>query len=175
MHAFPNDAQPELPHLALISLAPLSTIPLVRIHSECCTGDVFSSLRCDCGEQLDTSMELIGQQGGIILYLRQEGRGIGLIDKLRAYKMQEEGLDTVEANEKLGHAADGRNYQVAADILRYLGIQRIQLITNNPAKMEAISSAGIEVSGRIPLIIPPRQENARYMQIKKSKLGHLFD
>jgi 3,4-dihydroxy 2-butanone 4-phosphate synthase/GTP cyclohydrolase II len=175
MHAFPNDSQPENPHLAMISTNPLPEIPLVRIHSECCTGDVFSSMRCDCGEQLQQAMELIGRQGGILIYLRQEGRGIGLLDKLRAYKMQEEGLDTVEANEKLGHPADGRKYQIAADILISLRIQHIHLLTNNPAKIEAMSAAGIEVTSRIPLITPTHEDNARYMQIKKSKLGHLLD
>lgn len=175
MHAFPNETHPNLPHLALISSTPLPSVPLVRIHSECCTGDVFSSLRCDCGQQLEQAMELIGKQGGILIYLRQEGRGIGLVDKLRAYNLQEEGLDTVEANERLGHKADGRNYQVATDILRYLAIQQIHLLTNNPAKILAMSDGGIEVLSRIPLMIPIREENARYMYIKKSKLGHLFD
>ena len=175
MHAFPNEAHPNFPNLAVISSATLPSVPLVRLHSECCTGDVFSSLRCDCGEQLEQAMELIGKHGGILIYLRQEGRGIGLVDKLRAYKMQEEGLDTVEANEKLGHKADDRNYQVAVDILRYLSIQQIHLLTNNPAKIQAMSDGGIEVLSRVPLIIPIRDENARYMFIKKSKLGHLFD
>ena len=176
MHAFRNVRQPEQPHLALISCqSALTSQPLVRIHSECCTGDVFSSLRCDCGEQLEYALSKIGHEGGIFLYLRQEGRGIGLLDKLRSYQLQDEGLDTVEANISMGYSADDRNYQIAAEILSYFGVREIQLLTNNPDKINSLNNLGITVLSRVPIIIPERNENRFYMQTKKSKLGHILD
>ena len=148
---------------------------LVRVHSECLTGDVFGSQRCDCGEQLAAALRLIGQAGrGVVIYLRQEGRGIGLLNKLRAYHLQDQGLDTVEANLELGFPADLRNYREAALILRDLGIQRLRLLTNNPRKVEALSNCGFEIVERIPLEIPPNEHNRRYLETKRDKLGHLL-
>ncbi len=148
---------------------------LVRIHSECLTGDVFGSLRCDCGEQLDEALRLIGAAGfGVLIYLRQEGRGIGLENKIMAYHLQERGLDTVDANLALGFGADLREYSVAASILRDLGIRRIRLLTNNPAKLDDLEEAGIEVVERVPLIIQSNPHNARYLRTKKERLGHLL-
>jgi 3,4-dihydroxy 2-butanone 4-phosphate synthase/GTP cyclohydrolase II len=148
---------------------------LVRIHSECLTGDVFGSLRCDCGEQLEEALKLVGSAGcGVVIYLRQEGRGIGLENKILAYHLQERGLDTVEANLALGFPADLREYSVAASILRELGIRKIRLITNNPAKLDDLEEAGIEVVERVPLIIKSNPHNARYLQTKKHRLGHLL-
>jgi len=148
---------------------------LVRIHSECLTGDVFGSLRCDCGEQLEEALKLVGSAGcGVVIYLRQEGRGIGLENKILAYHLQERGLDTVEANLALGFPADLREYSVAASILRELGIRKIRLITNNPAKLDDLEEAGIEVVERVPLIVKSNPHNARYLQTKKHRLGHLL-
>lgn len=148
-------------------------IPLVRLHSECLTGDVFHSMRCDCGEQLDKSIKLIEAEGlGVILYLRQEGRGIGLINKLKAYELQQGGLDTVEANHKLGFAPDLREYLFAAKILQDLGIKKIRLITNNPEKITELESYGIEVIQVIKQVSTVYPENKKYLEIKASKLGH---
>lgn len=148
-------------------------IPLVRLHSECLTGDVFHSIRCDCGEQLDKSIKLIEDEGlGVILYLRQEGRGIGLINKLKAYELQQNGLDTIEANHKLGFATDLREYLFAAKILQDLGIKKIRLITNNPEKIAELESYGIEVVAVIPQVSTIYHENKKYLEIKASKLGH---
>jgi 3,4-dihydroxy 2-butanone 4-phosphate synthase/GTP cyclohydrolase II len=149
---------------------------LIRLHSECLTGDVLGSIRCDCGEQLAQSMEMIAKEGrGILLYLRQEGRGIGLRDKLRAYNLQDEGLDTVDANLALGHQADDRNYDVAALILKDLGVSRISLLTNNPNKIEELLRLGIEVTERIPLQGEVNPENARYLLTKAARMHHLLD
>ncbi|MBI5073214.1 GTP cyclohydrolase II, partial [Candidatus Woesearchaeota archaeon] len=142
----------------------------------CLTSDVFASQRCDCGDQLATALELIEKEGnGILLYLRQEGRGIGLLSKLQAYHLQEKGFDTVEANEMLGYPADSRDYAVAASILCDLEIASIRLLTNNPKKINALSHAGIVIRERIPLELPSGPHNKLYMQTKKEKLGHLFD
>jgi GTP cyclohydrolase II len=148
---------------------------LVRAHSECLTGDVFGSSRCDCGEQLDDSMRFLQEQErGVLLYLRQEGRGIGLTNKISAYALQERGLDTVEANLALGLPEDGRDYRVAAEMLLDLGVRRARLLTNNPAKIEGLERHGVEVVERVPLGISPNASNVRYLQTKKEKMGHLF-
>jgi len=150
--------------------------PLVRIHSECLTGDVFHSLRCDCRSQLELSLELIAGEGrGLIVYEHQEGRGIGLLNKLRAYELQDAGADTVEANEQLGFEADLRGYQMPAEILLYLGVRRVRLLSNNPEKIAALENAGIEVVERVPCIVEAHTSNTGYLQTKKEKMGHLLD
>ncbi len=147
----------------------------VRVHSECFTGDVLGSLRCDCGEQLDRAMQMVAQAGqGVILYLRQEGRGIGLPDKLRAYNLQDEGLDTVEANLRLGHQPDERDYTVAALMLKDLGIRSVTLITNNPRKINELRALGIAVRQRLPIEVPPHPENLRYLHTKAKRMDHLL-
>ncbi|MCZ7568639.1 MAG: bifunctional 3,4-dihydroxy-2-butanone-4-phosphate synthase/GTP cyclohydrolase II [Ardenticatenaceae bacterium] len=149
--------------------------PLVRVHSECLTGEVFGSQRCDCGAQLDLALsQIAGARRGILLYLRQEGRGIGLGNKLRAYALQDQGLDTVEANERLGFSPDPRNYQAAAAMLRQLGVHSIRLLTNNPRKLDSLVACGIEVVERVPLEAPVTPENQRYLHTKRQKLGHLL-
>jgi len=148
---------------------------LVRVHSSCATGDIFGSMRCECGEQLHRAMELIEQEGrGVIVYLNQEGRGIGLMDKIKAYKLQEEGLDTVEANLHLGHRADERDYGVGAQILQQLGVQQMRLMSNNPIKRVGLEGYGLEVVETIPLEIQPNEYNAFYMQTKKDRMGHIL-
>ncbi|MCS7050942.1 MAG: 3,4-dihydroxy-2-butanone-4-phosphate synthase [Thermomicrobium sp.] len=161
--------------LALLYGDDVGTAPtLVRLHSECLTGDVFGSQRCDCGAQLDTAMQRIAAEGsGVIVYLRQEGRGIGLLNKLRAYHLQDRGLDTVEANLQLGFPADLRKYREAAVILRDLGIEQVRLMTNNPRKVGALEELGFVVVERVPLELPPTEYNHRYLQTKRDKLGHL--
>lgn len=171
--AFGDNDDDYTPHLALVSeKADLSQPVLVRIHSECITGDTFGSLRCECGEQLVTSLHRIGKEGGILIYLRQEGRGIGLVNKLRAYKLQDEGLDTVEANVHLGFEPDERHYDVAVDILEILDVHEIVLMTNNPEKVEAIKESSVKLVSREPLIMPTRDSNEAYMKTKASYFGH---
>ncbi|MFC3908472.1 3,4-dihydroxy-2-butanone-4-phosphate synthase [Legionella dresdenensis] len=148
--------------------------PLVRIHSECITGDVFGSCKCDCGEQLKQSLALIAKQGGMLIYLRQEGRGIGLANKLKAYELQEQGLDTVEANLKLGLPADARDYAIAFQILKFSGIDVLRLLTNNPEKVQALEKYGIQVNERIPLTVTPSHANRNYLKTKQIKLGHFL-
>jgi GTP cyclohydrolase II len=161
-------------HVALLIGAFGGMPPLVRIHSECLTGDVFGSLKCDCGPQLKEALRIIGAQGGgLLLYLRQEGRGIGLANKLRAYALQDRGLDTVDANLRLGFADDQRDYAHAAAMLRALGIDRIRLLTNNPAKVDGLRAAGIEVVERVPHHMPTNPHNADYVATKRKKSGHL--
>jgi 3,4-dihydroxy 2-butanone 4-phosphate synthase/GTP cyclohydrolase II len=150
---------------------------LVRVHSQCLTGDTFGSLRCDCGKQLQGAMEMISREKrGVLLYLlNQEGRGIGLTSKIMAYKLQEQGLDTIQANVQLGFKADQRDYGIGAQILRHLGLKKLKLITNNPAKYIALAGYGLEISERVPLEIEPGKENLGYMKTKKEKMGHLLD
>jgi len=148
---------------------------LVRVHSECLTGDVLGSSRCDCGEQLEDSLRFSQEQGrGILLYLRQEGRGIGLANKISAYALQEQGLDTVEANLALGLPEDAREYRVAAEMLLDLGVSRVHLLTNNPAKIEGLERYGVEVVERMPLGMAPNPSNLGYLRTKKEKMGHLY-
>lgn len=148
---------------------------LVRVHSECLTGDVFRSCRCDCGPQLDQAMRLVAKEGrGVILYMRQEGRGIGLAPKIKAYKLQETGLDTVEANLKLGYPMDLREYGIGAQILSDLGLRKIRLLTNNPRKLVGLEGYGLEIQEQVPIKIPPNPHNRRYLETKRVKLGHLI-
>ncbi|WNO54022.1 GTP cyclohydrolase II [Stakelama saccharophila] len=160
-------------HVALLIGAPDGTAPLVRLHSECLTGDVFGSLKCDCGPQLHAAIDEIAAAGwGIIVYLRQEGRGIGLINKMRAYALQDQGFDTVDANTRLGFAVDARDFRIAARMLTLLGQQRIRLLTNNPHKVDALAAAGINVAERVPHRLPPNPHNARYLATKRDRTGH---
>jgi GTP cyclohydrolase II len=150
-------------------------IPLVRIHSECLTGDVFGSLRCDCGEQLNSAMKTIASEGaGILIYEKQEGRGIGLMAKLQAYELQDGGLDTVEANQHLGMAVDCRDFALPVEILKQLGVEQVRLLTNNPQKIAALTAAGIEVVERLPCEVPPSPQALFYLTTKKLKMGHVL-
>lgn len=150
--------------------------PLVRIHSECLTGDVFHSLRCDCRSQLELSLALIADEGrGLLIYEHQEGRGIGLMNKLRAYELQDAGADTVEANEKLGFQADLRSYQMPIEILAFFELSTVRLLSNNPAKIRALESAGIQVVERVPCEIAPIDSTQAYLRTKREKMGHLFE
>lgn len=163
------------PHVALVhENLDVSKPVLVRIHSECMTGDVFHSRRCDCGEQLDRALELAAEHSGVVIYLRQEGRGIGLINKLKAYNLQDKGFDTATANTHLGFDVDARQYDLAVEILHNLGIQQIRLLTNNPLKIEAFEHSDIEIVSREPLIIEPKKENAAYLRTKRELMGHLL-
>ena len=160
-------------HIALLIGDRDGSVPVVRLHSECLTGDVLGSLKCDCGPQLHGALrEIAGAKWGVLLYLRQEGRGIGLINKLRAYALQDQGFDTVDANTRLGFAIDARDFSVAARMLQLLSIQRIRLLTNNPAKVAGLEAEGIEVTERTPLSIPPNPHNERYLVTKRDRTGH---
>jgi GTP cyclohydrolase II len=148
--------------------------PIIRIHSQCTTGDVFHSLRCDCHDQLHLALDLIATHGsGAIVYEHQEGRGIGLIEKLRAYELQDQGLDTIEANLELGHAVDLRDYALPVEVLRFLGLRSIQLLTNNPEKIAAVRAGGIQIVKRLSADVPANPHSARYLSTKRVKLGHL--
>lgn len=163
-------------HMALSKRQDSAEPPLARLHSECLTGDVLGSRRCDCGEQLDMALERISAEGnGILLYLRQEGRGIGLANKIKAYELQDQGMDTVEANVHLGFPADARDYKIAADMLKQEGVEAVRLMTNNPRKVAALEEHGIDVSTRLEIIAPHEPERAGYLSTKVNKLGHLFD
>ncbi len=183
LHAYKSALDPE-PHLAL-SMGDLGQSDadgnaiavdhpvLTRVHSQCLTGDVFGSGRCDCGDQLDRAMQLISDEGeGVIVYLRQEGRGIGLLNKLHAYRLQDDGMDTVEANEHLGFPADKRDYGLGAQILRDLGVRRVRILTNNPKKVSRLEVYGLEVADQLPIRIKPTAANERYLKTKQEKLGH---
>jgi GTP cyclohydrolase II len=162
-------------HVALVIGAPDGNPPLVRLHSECLTGDVLGSLKCDCGPQLHAAIEAIAKSGwGILLYLRQEGRGIGLINKLRAYALQDQGYDTVESNLRLGFAVDARDFGIAAAMLQLLGQDRIRLLTNNPLKVAGLEAAGVEIAQRVPHALPPNPHNAHYLEVKRDRTGHLL-
>jgi len=171
-----SNTQDKKEHLALFMGELSNTEPvLARIHSECFTGDVLGSRRCDCGEQLDKSLSVISQAGsGVLVYLRQEGRGIGLLEKLRAYNLQDGGLDTVDANLELGHEADARDYSLAALILSDLGVESVQLITNNPVKIEALENSGIEVTERVSLDIAANPDNVSYLRTKAQRMNHIL-
>jgi len=161
--------------LTMGDLGPGSAPPLVRIHSQCLTGDVFHSLRCDCRSQLEMALDKIVADGrGVLIYEHQEGRGIGLLNKLRAYELQDQGLDTIEANEKLGFAADLRDYALPGAILNYFKITKVRLLSNNPEKVAALEKAGIRVVERAPIIAPEMESTAEYLKTKREKMGHLF-
>lgn len=152
-----------------------SEAPLVRVHSQCLTGDVFHSLRCDCRQQLELSLSMIAEEGaGILIYEQQEGRGIGLMAKLQAYELQDAGLDTVEANERLGFKADHRDFTLPGEILKALGVSRVRLLSNNPDKVHALERAGVKVIERVPCEVTPSKHAEEYLKTKKEKLGHLF-
>lgn len=170
-----SDADP-MPHLALYppGINP-QDIVTIRVHSECLTGDLFGSRRCDCGQQLEKSLEVITKEKGVLIYLRQEGRGIGLINKLKAYNLQDEGFNTIDANHQLGFETDERTYHIAAMILQDLGIKNIRLLTNNPEKMDSLIKGGIHIVDRMPLMIEPTQDNEDYLRIKRDLMGHLLD
>ncbi len=176
VYAYKSDITGE-EHVALVmgEISPEDDV-LVRVHSSCLTGDVFQSRRCDCGDQLERAFELVAQEGkGVVLYLLQEGRGIGLINKLKAYELQEQGDDTIEANAKLGFAPDIRDYGTGSQILRDLGVRKIRLMTNNPAKYVAIEGFGLRIVERVPLEIAPSQTSRKYLEAKKKKLGHILE
>ncbi len=175
MIAFAEKPDDPMPHLALVHKDFSPDKPTwVRIHSECMTGDLFGSGRCDCGEQLEKALELTALHGGIVLYLRQEGRGIGLINKLKAYQLQDHGLNTIDANVHLGFEPDERHYDVALTMLKALGVQAIHLLTNNPEKIAALDDSPIKVLSRVPLIIKPGKRNKDYLEVKQRLMGHLL-
>ncbi len=175
MIAYAESPEERMPHLAFVADGfDASGVVPVRIHSECMTGDVFGSRRCDCGEQLDASLRYAAEHGGVVVYLRQEGRGIGLINKLKAYKLQDLGLNTAEANTHLGFEIDARQYECAVFILQHLGIFQAALLTNNPDKVEAFRLSPVRVVDRIPLVIQPHADNRDYLQTKQDLMGHLL-
>lgn len=176
MMAFSEDDKNWMPHMALIAKnTDLEKPTNVRIHSECITGEVFHSKKCECGEQLDSAMKYMQENGGIILYLRQEGRNIGIINKLKAYALQEKGLDTVQANLQLGLPADDRDFSVAIDMLEQIGVKSVNLMTNNPEKIKFIKDSNIAYNSRIPLQIKSNEASASYLKTKRDYFGHLLD
>ncbi|MDY3318010.1 GTP cyclohydrolase II [Riemerella anatipestifer] len=176
MVAFSDNEMDWTPHIALIAKnTDFSKVVNVRFHSECITGEIFHSKKCECGQQLDAAMKYMQENGGIILYLRQEGRNIGIINKLKAYALQEQGMDTVQANLHLGLPADGRDFGVAIDILTNLGVKEINLLTNNPDKLKFVEDSTIKLNERIPLQIPSNEINEDYLKVKKTYFGHLLE
>ncbi|MDR7693575.1 GTP cyclohydrolase II [Riemerella anatipestifer] len=176
MIAFSDNEMDWTPHIALIAEnTDFSKVVNVRFHSECITGEIFHSKKCECGQQLDAAMQYMQKNGGIIIYLRQEGRNIGIINKLKAYALQEQGMDTVQANLHLGLPADGRDFGVAIDILTSLGIKEINLLTNNPDKLKFVEDSTIKLNERVPLQIPSNEVNADYLKVKKTYFGHLLE
>jgi GTP cyclohydrolase II len=176
MIAFSEESSDWMPHMAIIAEHTDFSKPInVRFHSECITGEVFHSQKCECGQQLDAAMKYTQENGGIIVYLRQEGRNIGIINKLKAYSLQEKGFDTVEANLKLGLPADDRSFSVAIDILNILNVKNINLLTNNPEKVKFVEQSDINLNSRIPLQIPANDSSRGYLQTKKDYFGHLLD
>ena len=166
----------DFPHIVLMTKKKLEIDScIVRIHSECMTGDIFSSQRCDCGEQLDYSLNYINKHGGVLVYLRQEGRGIGLVNKMKAYNLQDKGLDTFAANIKLGLHQDARNYQVAIDILEELGIKSVRLLTNNPDKLKIFDNSRIQLKERLPIEVSPSSHNSNYLKAKRDQKGHFLN
>ena len=177
MIAYARHPTENSPHLAMVheKFNAANEPTTVRIHSECMTGDVFHSNRCDCGEQLDYAMRLAAERGGVVIYLRQEGRGIGLINKLKAYNLQDKGFDTMEANLHLGFGADERQYEDAITILQSLDIKKVALLTNNPLKVNYLEKGGISVVERLPILIAPKEENVFYLKTKQNVMGHLLE
>ena len=173
---FANGGQPRLEEAVALVMGDVHSAPaLVRIHSQCLTGDVFGSLRCDCRQQLEMALAMIAEQGaGVLIYEQQEGRGIGLMAKLQAYELQDSGLDTVEANERLGFKADHREFALPAEILKALNIKQVRLLSNNPDKVSALERAGIRVTERVPCEVEPNSHAEEYLKTKKEKMGHLL-
>ena len=163
----------EIKEHLVIYKEPLGEIPIVRVHSECLTGDAIGSLKCDCRDQLEYAMKLIGEKGGMIVYLRQEGRNIGLLNKINAYALQDKGFNTVEANHQLGFGADERTYEVVTTILHHFGIKKIKLLTNNPEKIKSLED--IDIVERLPIVMDSNEYNEGYLQVKKEQMGHLLD
>ncbi len=173
--AYADESGEPMPHIAMVAEGiDVSKSVTLRIHSECLTGDLFGSKRCDCGEQLEKSLEIIARDKGVLIYLRQEGRGIGLINKLRAYQLQDTGLNTLDANTHLGFEVDDRDYDIAIRILQELKIDKVNLLTNNPEKIAAFNTGEVEIVKRIPLITVPLPENENYLNTKQDLLGHLL-
>ncbi|MDR4894614.1 MULTISPECIES: GTP cyclohydrolase II [unclassified Chryseobacterium] len=176
VYAFSENENDWCPHLVLVAeKTDFNEVVNVRFHSECITGEVFHSRKCECGQQLDAAMKFVSENGGMIIYLRQEGRNIGIINKLKAYALQEQGFDTVEANLRLGLPADGRSFDVAIEMLKMLEISKVNLLTNNPEKLKAFNNSGILLNKRIPLEIESNSVNASYLTTKKDYFGHLFE
>ena len=176
MYAFSDLQNEPMPHLALVRKFDPSKPCLVRVHSECITGDLMGSTRCDCGDQFKSSMQKIGAEGGILLYLRQEGRGIGIINKMKVYNVQDEqGLNTIDANVHLGFEPDERTYETAVEMLKFFGLEQIRLLTNNPEKVDSLQNAGIEVVERVPVSGSVRSENKSYLKAKRDLMGHFLD
>jgi GTP cyclohydrolase II len=176
MVAYSTNEGEKMPHIAMVhpEMNPQRGPVLVRFHSECITGDLFGSKRCECGEQLDKALEMISDQKGVVVYLRQEGRGIGIINKLKAYQLQDTGLNTIDANLHLGLDVDSRDYTEAIEILKDLGIESVRLMTNNPLKIKSFENSDIEVVGREPIIIEAKKENLGYLETKRDLMGHML-
>jgi GTP cyclohydrolase II len=170
-----GDPDPNEAKAASLGTPVRADVPLVRIHSQCLTGDVFGSLRCDCQQQLEMSLKMIAQAGrGVLVYEQQEGRGIGLMAKLEAYELQDKGLDTVEANEKLGFKADQREFALPAEVLKALGLRQVRLLSNNPEKVQALETAGVKVVERVPCVVQAQSHSEAYLKTKQQKMGHIF-